>query len=153
MLTGCFFGIRVADLSVRGEESRRGRIAWEMWQNGDWIVPRIQGEPVFFRPPLQNWLIALVGMIHGEVDAVALRIPSVVAILLAVGVTYGYARSFLSRFGAFTCGLSLASLGQVLELGRLGETDALFMLFLSGSLFVWKWCENNRVSPYCRAGA
>jgi 4-amino-4-deoxy-L-arabinose transferase-like glycosyltransferase len=148
VLTGCFFGIRVADLSVRGEESRRGRIAWEMWQNGDWIVPRIQGEPVFFRPPLQNWLIALAGILHGEVDAFALRIPSVVAILLAVGVTYGYARSFLSRFGAFTCGLALASLGQVLELGRLGETDALFMLFLSGSLFVWKWCENRGLSPY-----
>ena len=126
VLTACFFGIRVTDLSVRGEESRRGRIAWEMWHNGDWIVPRIQGEPVFFRPPLQNWLIALVGMLHGEVDSFALRIPSVVAILLAVGVTYGYARSFLSRFGAFTCGLALASLGQVLELGRLGETDALF---------------------------
>ncbi|HEV3304577.1 MAG TPA: glycosyltransferase family 39 protein [Planctomycetaceae bacterium] len=148
VLTGCFFAIRVSDLSVRGEESRRGRIAWEMWHNGDWIVPRIQGEPVFFRPPLQNWLIALVGMLHGEVDSFALRIPSVVAILLAVGVTYGYARSFLSRFGAFTCGLALASLGQVLELGRLGETDALFMLFLSGSLFVWKWCENKGVSPY-----
>ncbi len=147
VLTGCFFGIRVGDLSVRGEESRRGRIAWEMRQNGDWIVPRIQGEPVFFRPPLQNWLIALVGMCRGEVDAAALRIPSVIAILLAVGVTYGYARSFLSRFGAFTCGLALASLGQVLELGRLGETDALFMLFLSSSLLVWKWCQNKGVSP------
>jgi 4-amino-4-deoxy-L-arabinose transferase-like glycosyltransferase len=147
ILTGCFFGIRVADLSVRGEESRRGRIAWEMWQNGDWIVPRIQGEPVFFRPPLQNWLIALVGMCRGEIDAAALRIPSVVAIVLAVAVTYGYARSFLSRFGAFTCGLALASLGQVLELGRLGETDALFMLFLSSSLLVWKWCRNERVAP------
>ena len=147
-LTGCFFAIRVTDLSVRGEESRRGRIAWEMWHNGDWIVPRIQGEPVFFRPPLQNWLIALVGMLHGEVDAAALRIPSVIAVLVAVTMTYGYARSFLSRFGAFTCGLALASLGQVLELGRLGETDALFMLFLSGSLFVWKWCENRQRSPY-----
>jgi 4-amino-4-deoxy-L-arabinose transferase-like glycosyltransferase len=148
VLSGCFFGIRVTDLSIRGEESRRGRIAWEMWQNGDWIVPRIQGEPVFFRPPLQNWLIAFVAMAHGQVDELALRLPSVAAILLAVSVTYGYARSFLSRFGAFTCGLSLASLGQVLELGRLGETDALFMLFLSGSLFVWKWCENKGLSPY-----
>ena len=67
-LTASFFGIRVTELSVRGEESRRGRIAWEIWQNGDWIVPRIQGEPVFFRPPLQNWLIALMGAAHGRVD-------------------------------------------------------------------------------------
>ncbi len=150
LLTASFFGLRVTALSVRGEESRRGRIAWEIWQNGDWIVPRIQGEPVFFRPPLQNWLIALIGAARGTVDAAALRIPSVIAILLIVSITYGYARSFLSRFGAFTCALALASLGQVLELGRLGETDALFMLFLSGSLFVWKWCENKGVSPYTK---
>ena len=48
LMTACFYTIRVGDLSVRGEESRRGRIAWEMWQTGDWIVPRIQGQPVLF---------------------------------------------------------------------------------------------------------
>ncbi len=145
-LTACFYMIRVTDLSVRGEESRRGRIAWEMWHSGDWIVPRIQGQPVFFRPPLQNWLIALVGMVHGSVDEFALRVPSVLAILVLVVIVYGYGRSFLSRFGAFFCALSLVSLGQVLELGRLGETDSLFTLFLAGSLLTWKWCRNAGVS-------
>jgi hypothetical protein len=112
LLTACFYTIRVGDLSVRGEESRRGRIAWEIWQTGDWIVPRIQGQPVFFRPPLQNWLIALVGMARGTVDEWALRLPSVAAMLLMVVVIYGYGRSFLSRFGAFFSGLSLISLGR-----------------------------------------
>ncbi len=147
ILAACFYTIRVSDLSVRGEESRRGRIAWEIWQSGDWIVPRIQGQPVFFRPPLQNWLIALVGMAHGAVDEWALRLPSVAAILMTVIIVYGYARSFLSRFGAFFCALSLVSLGQVLELGRLGETDSLFTLFLAGSLLTWKWCQNAGASP------
>ncbi len=147
VLAACFYTIRVTDLSIRGEESRRGRIAWEIWQSGDWIVPRIQGQPVFFRPPLQNWLIALVGMARGELDEWAIRLPSVVALLLMVVITYGYARSFLSRFGAFFCALCLVSLGQVLELGRLGETDSLFTLFLAGSLLTWKWCQNAGVSP------
>jgi 4-amino-4-deoxy-L-arabinose transferase-like glycosyltransferase len=148
-LTACFYMIRVTDLSVRGEESRRGRIAWEMWHTGDWIVPRIQGQPVFFRPPLQNWLIALVGAVHGTVDEFALRVPSVLAILALVVIVYGYGRSFLSRFGAFFCALSLVSLGQVLELGRLGETDSLFTLFLAGSLLTWKWCRNAGNSERC----
>jgi 4-amino-4-deoxy-L-arabinose transferase-like glycosyltransferase len=147
LMTACFYTIRVTDLSVRGEESRRGRIAWEIWQTGDWIVPRIQGQPVFFRPPLQNWLIALVGMARGTVDEWALRLPSVAAMLLMVVVIYGYGRSVLSRFGAFFCALSLISLGQVLELGRLGETDSLFTLFLAGSLLTWKWCQNAGTSP------
>jgi len=146
VMTACFYTIRVTDLSIRGEESRRGRIAWEIWQSGDWIVPRIQDEPVFFRPPLQNWLIALVAMARGAMDEWAVRLPSVAAILLMVVVTYGYARSFLSRFGSFFCALCLVSLGQVLELGRLGETDSLFTLFLAGSLLTWKWCQNIGVS-------
>src|ERR1700722_4696545 len=141
-----FYTIRVGDLSVRGEESRRGRIAWEIWHTGDWIVPRIQGEPVFFRQPLQKWVIALVGMARGTVDEWALRLPSVAAMLLMVILIYGYGRSFFSRFGAFFCALSLISLGQVLELGRLGETDSLFTLFLAGSLLTWKWCQNAGVS-------
>src|ERR1700685_1412416 len=84
-LAACFYTIRVTDLSIRGEESRRGRIAWEMQHTGDWLVPRIQGEPVFFRPPLQNWLIALVGMARGAVGEFAVRLPSIVGLLSRVG--------------------------------------------------------------------
>jgi 4-amino-4-deoxy-L-arabinose transferase-like glycosyltransferase len=147
-LVTCFYSIRVTEITIRGEESRRGRIAWEMWQTGDWIVPRLQGEPVFYRPPLQNWMIAVAGAARGEIDAWAVRLPSVIAILLTLVIIYGYTRSFLSPFGAFSSALCYASLGQVLELGRLGETDAIFTLFLSGSLLSWKWCRNCGVSPW-----
>ena len=71
-------------ITIRGEESRRGRIAWEMLHSGNWYVPTMQDRPVFFRPPLQNALIATVATVHGEVDAWSLRIPSVIAILLTV---------------------------------------------------------------------
>src|SRR6516164_4161734 len=67
---------RMTDLSVRGEESRRGLIAQEMLRTGDWIVPRCQGIPLFSRPPLQNWLIAGMALVRGEVDAFCLRFPS-----------------------------------------------------------------------------
>src|SRR5438132_13793883 len=138
-VAGAYF-TRMTDLSIRGEESRRGLIAREMLQTGDWIVPRCQGVPLFSRPPLQNWLIALVALARGEVDAVALRLPSDCAMLLMVIVIYGYARTFMSRLGALTAGAAYASMGQVLELGRMGETDALFTAFVSGSLLIWHWC-------------
>ena len=136
---GAYF-TRMTDLTIRGEESRRGLIAREMLTTGDWIVPRCQGEPLFSRPPLQNWMIAAIAIVRGDVDAVALRLPSDVAMLLTVLLIYGYARTFLSRLGALTAGLAYASMGQVLELGRMGETDALFTLFISGSLIGWHLC-------------
>lgn len=135
-------------ITIRGEESRRGRIAWEMLHSGNWYVPTMQDRPVFFRPPLQNALIATVATVHGEVDAWSLRIPSVIAILLTVMVVYGYGRSFLSRLGAFAAALGFASMGQVLELGRLGETEAVFTLFVAGSLLTWRWCWNAGASPW-----
>lgn len=146
-VAGAFF-TRMTDLTVRGEESRRALIAREMLATGDWIVPRCQGLPLFSRPPLQNWLIALVGMARGDVDTVALRLPSDCAILLTVILIYGYARTFLTRFGALTAGAAYASMGQVLELGRTGETDALFTLFVSGSLLLWHLGMMRGESPY-----
>src|SRR5579872_3552092 len=140
---------RMTDLTIRGEESRRGLIAREMLTTDDWIVPRCQGEPLFSRPPLQNWMIAAIAIVRGEVDAVALRLPSDVAMLLTVLLIYGYSRTFLSSLGALTAGLAYASMGQVLELGRMGETDALFTLFISGSLIGWPLCF-LRVGSCCR---
>lgn len=135
-------------ITIRGEESRRGRIAWEMLQSGNWIVPTMQDRPVYYRPPLQNALIASVAAAHGGVDAWSLRLPSVVAVLLTVAMIYGYGRSFLSKLGAFAAALAFASMGQVLELGRLGETEAVFTLFVAGSLLNWRWCLNRQTSPW-----
>ena len=147
MLAGIYL-TNLDGITIRGEESRRGRIAWEMLRSGNWFVPTMQERPVFYRPPLQNALIAIVASVHGSVDAWSLRLPSVVAILLTVCVIYGYSRSFLSRLGAFASALGFASMGQVLELGRLGETEATFTLFVSGSLLTWKACLNRGTSPW-----
>lgn len=142
LLVGCCYGLRLTELTIRGEESRRGRIAWEMADTGDWVVPRIQGGAVFYRPPLQNWLIALLGRSIGQVDALAVRLPTLMALWFTVAIIYGYARTFLSRLGALAAAASFATFAQVLELGRLGETESLFTLFVAGSLLVWKGLLN-----------
>ncbi|MBS0202118.1 MAG: glycosyltransferase family 39 protein [Planctomycetes bacterium] len=148
MLLGGMYLTNLDGITIRGEESRRGRIAWEMLQSGNWVVPTMQDRPVFYRPPLQNALIASVAAVHGKVDAWSLRLPSVAAVLLTVVMIYGYGRSFLSKLGAFAAALGFASMGQVLELGRLGETEAVFTLFVAGSLLNWRWCLNRQTSPW-----
>lgn len=147
LLAGIYL-INLDGITIRGEESRRGRIAWEMLHSGNWVVPTMQDKPVFYRPPLQNALIAGVASVHGKVDAWSLRLPSVAAILLTVTIVYGYGRSFLSRLGAFASALGFASMGQVIELGRLGETEAVFTLFVAGSLLTWRWSLNAGTSPW-----
>ena len=138
LVLGIYF-TRLTHLPVCGEESRRATVGLWMKSSGDWVVPRQQGDPFFMssRPPLQNWIIAGLGLVRGRVDPAAVRLPSTVAVLLTVLLVYGYASTFLSRLGAFAAGLVHATLVQVMQLGRLGETDALFTLFLGGALLAW----------------
>jgi len=133
------YASRMTAMPVIGEESRWARGAVQMIETGDWIVPRQQGQVFPERPPMSSWLMAIVGTMRGRVDSVAVRLPSVLAVLVTCLLIYGYARYFISRFGALAAAVVFATFGQVLQLGRLGESEAVFTMFVSASLIVWHW--------------
>ncbi len=133
------YATRLTTLPLRGEESRRARVAIEMKERGDWIVPRQQGEPFLSRPPLGSWAIAAAAALIGKCDPLAVRLPTLLATLATTMLLYGYTRVFMSRLGALATGLVYATFGAVLQLGRLAETEATFTVFLAGALIVWHW--------------
>jgi 4-amino-4-deoxy-L-arabinose transferase-like glycosyltransferase len=141
LLVFAIYFTRIDALTIRGEESRRATVAMEMLETGDWIVPRQQGESKFMssRPPVHNWLIALAALARGQLDTFAVRLPSVIAVLLTTLFLYAYARTVLSPLGATAVAAAYATFGQVQELGRLGETDAVFTLFLSSAMLTFHW--------------
>ena len=139
LIVAVLYLTRLDTITIRGEESRRARIGIEMLESGDWIVPRQQGVPFLSRPPLQNWVIVGLGRVLGSIDVWAIRLPSVISLLGVVLLIYGYSRTFLSRFGSFTAAVAFASMAQVMELGRLGETEMMFTLLVAGSLLIWHW--------------
>jgi 4-amino-4-deoxy-L-arabinose transferase-like glycosyltransferase len=47
------------------DETRYLSVAWEMWQNGEFLVPHSNGVPYSHKPPLLFWLIHLVWAIFG----------------------------------------------------------------------------------------
>jgi 4-amino-4-deoxy-L-arabinose transferase-like glycosyltransferase len=138
-LVGAAYFSRAGELPLRGEEPTRAQIAFEMWQGGDWVVPREQGEPFRIRPPLQNWVIAASSLALGSWGAWAVRFPSLLATLLTALLVYGYGRTFLSRTGAMAAAAAFATLGEMFQMGRQAETEALFILLLSAALLVWHW--------------
>jgi 4-amino-4-deoxy-L-arabinose transferase-like glycosyltransferase len=81
--------------------------------------------------------MALVGLPRGSVDLVAIRLPSALATLGMTLVIYLYARSWTSRLTAFASAAIYATFGQVLQLGRLGESEALFTFFTGSALLAW----------------
>ncbi len=138
LVIGIYF-TRLTELPIRGEESRWARVAAQMIEFGDWIIPRQQGQPFLDRPPLAPWAIAAVGLVRGQVDLVAIRLPSVISVLLTTILIYGYSRTFLSRLGAFAAAAAFATAGQVLQIGRLGENEAFYTCVVASSLLLWHW--------------
>jgi len=140
---------RLTTLTIRGEESRRAVIAREMIKTGDWIVPRTQGEVRLSRPPLQNWMIAGLAVLAGEMDAWSIRLPGVMATVLTVGLVYWSARQTLSITGAVVAAAAYASFFHVLELGGTGETEPVFTLLVAASLLLWHGLFNSSRHTLC----
>ncbi len=115
-----------------------------MTWTGDWIVPRQQGQPFLSRPPMENWLIAISARVHNSFSPSAVRTPAVLSVLLTTLLLYGYGRSFLGRVGAMTAAAGFCSMPEIMQMGRLAESDAIFAFFLGGSFLVWHWGWSQR---------
>ena len=146
LVAGIYFS-RLTDLTIRGEESRWARVAQEMLESGDWIVPRQQGDPFPDRPPLNSWAMIVASNFTGGLNLAAIRLPAAVATLLTTLLIYVYGRTFLSRLGALGAAAAYASMAQVLQLGRLAESDALLTLCMAASLFAWHFGYERRRDP------
>lgn len=148
ILATATFGSRLTALSVRGEESRWAQVAREMQSHGDYVVPRQQTLPFPDRPPLNSWCMLLAARITGDVDLLAVRLPAALATIATALLVYGYARNFLSPVGALAAGAALATMAQVIQLGRQGESDGLLMFFVSASLLGWHAGYMRRWNPW-----
>jgi 4-amino-4-deoxy-L-arabinose transferase-like glycosyltransferase len=136
LVLGIYF-TRLAAVPVCGEESRWASAAREMIASGDWVVPRQQGTIFPERPPLGSWAMAAVGLVRGDLDLIAVRLPSALATLALSLLIYVYANRWMSRVGALASAVAYATFGQVMQLGRLGESEAVFTCFAGGALLAW----------------
>jgi 4-amino-4-deoxy-L-arabinose transferase-like glycosyltransferase len=78
----CYFSHLGAIGFVGPDEPRYAWIARDMAETGDWITPRLYGQPWFEKPPLYYWGAAICFKLFGVSEAVA-RLPSAISALLA----------------------------------------------------------------------
>jgi len=63
------------------DETRYLSVAWEMWHNGDFLVPHINGVPYSHKPPLLFWLIDLAWAVFGVHEFVARIVAPIFGLL------------------------------------------------------------------------
>jgi 4-amino-4-deoxy-L-arabinose transferase-like glycosyltransferase len=127
------------------DEPRYGQIAREMMERGDYLVPHINDETYYEKPPLLFWSIAVFSQLTGDVTETTARMPSVVAALLVVLFTYLLAYRMYGPRVALWAALILISTQRIWWQARTAQIDMLLTAALTVGLYaLWRWDEERR---------
>lgn len=97
-----------------GDEAIRGVVAFEMQQSGNLMIPTINGEHYYNKPPLYNWILLGFFNIFKQHSEFILRLPSVISLLFFGLLIYFTTRRELGKRVAFLSSLIFISCGRIL---------------------------------------
>lgn len=128
-------------------ESRYGEIARQMAVSGDWITPRINGQPFWGKPPLSTWCQAASVHVFGA-NEFAVRFPGWIVTVLIGCLVWRVARLWLGTRTAWVAAAVFA--GAPLSIGMAGATMTDPYLVLGIAIALWslaRWCAPGARSP------
>lgn len=146
------FGILItlAGLGVRelesGDETRVAGISAEMYFEGDYLIPRLNGEPFLEYPPLYYWSAAASYACFG-IDDRAAKLPSALAALGCGLIVYLFARRLrLPPWCALGCCVMLMTSAQFFGNSRKCMVDMLLAFCILLAVFAfYLWTEAGTI--------
>ena len=142
----CFYGLWVGELYRT--EALRAIIGREMLRSGDWLVPRLYGEPLLTKPPGMYAAIALASWPWGEVTETTARLPSAVAAAALVLLVYWTFRRCLERRSGLIAAAIAPCSWLWLDKGIAAEIDMLQVFWVGASLlFLLRAVEAEEEAP------
>lgn len=130
------------------DEPRYAQVAREIVTGGDAVVMHVNDAIYREKPPLLFWMQAALGQWRGDVDALAARLPSALAALLGVLLTYAWARRLRLGAHAFLAGALLATTFDWWWLAQRAAFDVVLATFVVAALL----CEEIARRHATRAG-
>lgn len=130
------FGVLItcAGLNIRelesGDETRVAGIAAEMFVEGDYLIPRLNGEPFLEYPPLYYWCMAGAYAVFGVNDFAA-KLPSALAALGCGLAVFWFARKLrYPPWCALGCCIMLMTCAQFFGNSRKCMVDMMLAFFI-----------------------
>ncbi len=109
----------------RGTEALRVQIAQEMVVSGDYMVPRLWGDPIFTKPPFYYWCLAAFNHAFG-MHLLSMRLPSVLAFWLLALLAFRVLRPGHGLLTAWVGAVGILTSPLVLHDVPFAEIDPLF---------------------------
>ncbi|MPZ78723.1 MAG: hypothetical protein GEU77_19660 [Deltaproteobacteria bacterium] len=110
-------------------EPRYAEIVRIMFDQGDWIVPTVNGDLYTDKPILYFWLVLIASHIAGAVNEWTLRLPAALAGIGFVWTTYLLGRDFYGARVGLIAAAALATSMRVIWEARWAHIDMVFGLF------------------------
>jgi 4-amino-4-deoxy-L-arabinose transferase-like glycosyltransferase len=154
LLAGAFYGFGLADVGLLGpDEPRYAFIGRAMAHSGDWLTPKLWGEPWFEKPPLLYWLTAA-GFLAGLGPDLAPRLPVALLSALFLVLQWLLLRRLLDARIAFFSSLLNATTGAWVAYSKISVTDLpLAAFFHAAVLLSWLSLETRAPAPRFAASA
>ena len=138
LVTVCLlvFFVHLDVLYVNIMEARNFLSARDMLRENNWLLTTMNALPRYEKPPLPTWLTAISGAIFGLKNVAALRLPSALASLLLVLVSYNFIFKLTKlRTQAFITSLILATSFYIVFSGRQGTWDIYTHSFMMVAIY------------------
>ena len=118
------------------DEGRYAEIPREMIAGGDYVTPRLNGLPYFYKPPLFYWLQCASLKAFG-INRTSVRLASSLMAVLGVCLTYAAARSLYGRRAGLFAAFILATTPLYCVIGLIVTLDMAVSVFMSGAMFAF----------------
>ncbi|WP_047533791.1 ArnT family glycosyltransferase [Methylotenera sp. N17] len=115
-------------------EARRAIPAANMIKEGDWLLPKLNGELYITKPPLLYWLSATTSLLFDVVNEWTARIPSALSAFATAWLVYSYTRRHFGAWSAlFALQIIIANAGFAM-LGRQAGIEMLLTFLCFSAL-------------------
>jgi 4-amino-4-deoxy-L-arabinose transferase-like glycosyltransferase len=130
------------------DEPRFALVARDMVATGDWLLPRVGGQPYADKPPLFFWLVAA-GVEATHSLRIAFLLPSFLAAFGCIALVYDLGRRLWNREAGLAGALALLFTVQFVWQARQAQIDATLCFWTTLSLYgllrhvllgpSWRW--------------
>jgi 4-amino-4-deoxy-L-arabinose transferase-like glycosyltransferase len=128
--------------TLTGHESVLAENSREMLADGDWLVPKVGGEPWLERPPVPDWFICAVYAVAGtstsdpvaRLAAVLVAVPVVLLVATVAGLLYG-------RSAGLVAGCVFATMHELYGYASNPEADIFLCLIVAATVAVFARLE------------
>lgn len=115
-------------------ESLRAIVAADFLRGGNWILPKLYGEPLLTKPPGHYAAIAAASWFRGEVSEWSARLPSAISATITVLLFYWYFARQLGRLGGLVAAAGLPLSFMWLDKASTAEIDMMQAAWVSAAI-------------------